>query len=157
MSQHFTSSSLRKETGAPICQDVKHLEVIAWKAPATEERYCWESLSGVDAASVISVSPSLSLPVTTAESGQCVRRSPHLQSAGGFPSAPGAVALGSAPPFRTQARYCEVSLARAAAESRVSAGEASWLPLCGTGRRRSPPAWGRAGGESTSCLKTMYY
>lgn len=74
----------------------------------------------------------------------CTQRSPHLQSAGGFPPAPGSVAFGSAPPFQTQARYCEVSLARAPAESRVSACEASWLPALRDGEKEVTAGLGQS-------------
>lgn len=55
-------------------------------------------------------------PLPTAElNGGSVSSAP---SAGRFPPAPGSAALGSAPPFQTQARYCELG--------EPSAGTGSW-------------------------------
>lgn len=77
---------------------------------------------------------SLSPPRLGAQSGQCVQPAP---SAGGFPPAPASAALGSAPPSQTQARYCEVTLARLRASRK-----GCWL--CGVGGRRSPQPGGTA-------------
>lgn len=74
-------------------------------------------------------------------------------SAGGFPPAPGSAALGSAPPFPTQARYCEVTLAGLRREP--SAGRASWKGFVGWGEGGDPRPGGRApGGETASCPKS---
>lgn len=83
----------------------------------------------------VSLLPGLSLspPRLGAQSGQCVQPAP---SAGGFPPAPASAALGSAPPSQTQARYCEVTLARLGA---------SWKGcwLCGVGEGGHPSLGGQ--------------
>lgn len=83
----------------------------------------------------------------------CAWRTP-APSAGGFPPAPGSAALGSAPPFPAQARYCEVTLAGLRREP--SAGRASWKGFVGWGEGGDPRPGGRApGGESASCPKSI--
>lgn len=101
----------------------------------------------------------LSLPAMKAESGQCVHSEvPISRVPGDFLLHQALLLLAQLHLFKHKRGTVRLAWRRLRRKAECRPAKPAGCRLCGMGRRRSPPAWGRAaGGESTSCLKTMYH
>lgn len=101
----------------------------------------------------------LSLPAMKAESGQCVRSEvPISRVPGDFLLHQALLLLAQLHLFKHKRGTVRLAWRGLRRKAECRPAKPAGCRFCGMGRRRSPPAWGRAaGGESTSCPKPMYY